>query len=246
KRRTGVYLSILGVGMGNLNDALIQRLAQSGNGNAAYIDSLLEARKAMSEEFGSTMFPIANDVKVQVEFNPAQVAAYRLIGYETRMLARQDFKDDKVDAGDLGAGHTVTALYEITPAAARTELVDPLRYGAEQQATPAEAGDELCFVKVRYKLPGARDSRLIEHAVHAASAYATLDAAPAEQRFAVAVAAFGQRLRHEADLDDFGYERIAALAKAARGADPHGYRAEFINLVHKAQSLSKTGRLAKR
>ena len=125
KRKSGVYLSIFGVGNGNLNDALIQRLTQSGNGNAAYIDSLLEARKALQDELGSTMFPIANDVKMQVEFNPARVAAYRLIGYETRMLARQDFKDDKVDAGDMGAGHTVTAIYEITPAAGAGQLVEP-------------------------------------------------------------------------------------------------------------------------
>ncbi|WP_182991217.1 YfbK domain-containing protein [Massilia sp. Se16.2.3] len=171
KRKSGVYLSILGVGEGNLNDALMQRLAQSGNGNAAYIDSLLEARKTLSEELGSTMFPIANDVKVQVEFNPARVAAYRLVGYETRMLARQDFKDDKVDAGDMGAGHSVTAIYEITPAAAAGKLVDPLRYGADRgkKAANAATGDELCFVRLRYKLPGESSSRLVEQPVRAAS-----------------------------------------------------------------------------
>jgi Ca-activated chloride channel family protein len=246
KRKTGVYLSIFGVGEGNLNDALIQRLAQAGNGNAAYIDSLLEARKAMSEELGSTMFPIANDVKVQVEFNPNQVAAYRLIGYETRMLQRQDFKDDKVDAGDMGAGHTVTAIYEITPTSAASQLVDPLRYHRDKGAEPAakESNDELCFVKVRYKLPGESTSRQIEHAVHAGSARRTLDAVPQDQRFAIAVAAFGQRLRGEQQLADYSYADIAKLANSARGADADGYRAEFVKLVRMAESLGKVGQVA--
>lgn len=240
KRKSGVYLSVFGVGMGNLNDALIQRLTQSGNGNAAYIDSLLEARKAMQEELGSTMFPIANDVKMQVEFNPKQVAAYRLIGYETRMLARQDFKDDKVDAGDMGAGHTVTAIYEITPASESGKLVDPLRYGENKKAAPAGRGDELCFVKVRYKLPGQGASRETAHAVRAASVRTRLDAAPEDARFAVAVAAFGQRLRGEAPVADYSYADIAGLANEARGKDPEGYRAEFVRLVRMAESLGKT------
>jgi Ca-activated chloride channel family protein len=248
KRKSGVYLSVFGVGMGNLNDALIQRLTQSGNGNAAYIDSLLEARKAMSEELGSTMFPIANDVKVQVEFNPAQVSAYRLIGYETRMLRRQDFKDDKVDAGDMGAGHTVTAIYEITPASAAGQLVDPLRYQGDKEGKRGtkDNGDELCFVKLRYKLPGEPASRLAEHAVHAASARKTLDAVPEDQRFAVAVAAFAQRLRGEDQLVDFGYADIADLANGARGADNEGYRAEFVRLVRMAESIGKAGQLGQR
>jgi len=241
KRRTGIYLSIFGVGEGNLNDALMQRLAQSGNGNAAYIDSLLEARKALSEELGSTMFPIANDVKVQVEFNPDQVAAYRLIGYETRMLARQDFKDDKVDAGDMGAGHTVTAIYEITPAAGAAKLVDPLRYGTGKKAAPAGKSDELAFVRVRYKLPGESKSRLAEQPVRPATAHATLTAAPADQRFAVAVAAFGQRLRGEPQVSDYSYADIATLANDARGDDPDGYRAEFVKLVRMAESLGQAG-----
>jgi Ca-activated chloride channel family protein len=247
KRKTGVYLSIFGVGIGNLNDALIQRLTQSGNGNAAYIDSLLEARKAMSEELASTMFPIANDVKVQVEFNPNQVAAYRLIGYETRMLDRQDFNDDKVDAGDMGAGHTVTALYEITPASAASQLVDPLRYGHEKNAKSTAAGnDELCFVKVRYKLPGESTSRLIERAVHAASARKTLGEAPEDQRFAVAVAGFAQRLRGEQQVADYSYGDIASLANSARGLDADGYRAEFVKLVRMTESLDKVGQSAER
>lgn len=241
KRKSGVYLSVFGVGTGNLNDALIQRLTQSGNGNAAYIDSLLEARKAMQEELGSTMFPIANDVKMQVEFNPRQVAAYRLIGYETRMLARQDFKDDKVDAGDMGAGHTVIAIYEITPASEAGKLVDPLRYGDGKKAAPAGKGDELCFVKVRYKLPGQSASRETSHAVRTASVRKGLDAAPEDARFAVAVAAFGQRLRGEAPVADYSYADIANLANDARGKDAEGYRAEFVRLVRMAETLGKTG-----
>ncbi|MGZ3577343.1 MAG: vWA domain-containing protein [Vulcanimicrobiaceae bacterium] len=244
KRKSGIYLSILGVGIGNLNDALMQRLAQAGNGNAAYIDSLLEARKALSDELASTLFPIADDVKVQVEFNPAKVAAYRLIGYETRMLRREDFKDDKVDAGDIGAGHSVTAIYEITPVGANQSKVDPLRYQAENR-TPSPAtghGDEYAFVKLRYKLPGESTSRLVEHPVRAAGIFSSFDTAPAEQRFAVAVAAFAQRLRGDTAVESFGYGDIAAVANAARGSDPEGYRAEFVRLVRMADTLNTVKR----
>jgi Ca-activated chloride channel family protein len=243
KRKSGVYLSILGVGADNLNDRLIQRLAQAGNGNASFIDTLPEARKALSGDLGSNMFPIANDVKVQVEFNPDVVAMYRLVGYETRMLARQDFKDDRVDAGDMGAGHAVTAIYEITPADAASELPDPLRYAKAQQArgavpTAARSKDEVCFVKLRYKLPGESTSRLMEHVVHASAARKSIDAVPAEQRFAVAVAAFGQRVRGEKELGDFSYRQIASLAEASRGVDPQGYRSEFVKLVRTADRLA--------
>ena len=240
KRKTGIYLSILGVGIGNLNDALMQRLAQAGNGNAAHIDSLLEARKAMSEEMSSTMFPIADDVKIQVEFNPAQVAEYRLIGYETRMLRREDFKNDKIDAGDIGAGHTVTAIYEITPVGARQRRVDPLRYQAEREvgAPPARSGsDELAFVKLRYKLPGESASRLIDQPIRVPDTLVKEIDAQAEQRFAVAVAAFAQRLRGESAVEGFTYADIAELANSARGADPEGYRAEFVRLVRLAETL---------
>ncbi|HYC47452.1 MAG TPA: VWA domain-containing protein [Burkholderiales bacterium] len=241
KRKTGIYLSILGVGLGNLNDALMQRLAQAGNGNAAYIDSVLEARKALSEELGSTLFPIADDVKVQVEFNPARVAAYRLIGYETRALRREDFRDDNVDAGDIGAGHAVTAIYEIVPAGAKQSRIDALRYQAERRppvVVPSGHGDEYAFVKLRYKLPGEATSRLIEQPVRATGIYAALENAPAEQRFSVAVAAFAQRLRGESGLNSYSYSNIAALANAARGPDPEGYRAEFVRLVRMAETLS--------
>jgi len=241
KRKSGIYLSIFGVGAGNLNDALMQRLAQAGNGNAAHIDSLLEARKAMSEEIASTLFPIADDVKVQVEFNPGRVAEYRLIGYETRTLRREDFKDDKVDAGDIGAGHTVTAVYEITPVGAKERRTDPLRYQPESERVPparnSGRGDELAFVKLRYKLPGEAASRLIERPLRAADALASLDGAPVEQRFAVAVATFAQRLRGESAVDGFSYSAIAQFANAARGADPDGYRAEFVRLVRMAETL---------
>jgi Ca-activated chloride channel family protein len=239
KRKTGIYLSIFGVGLGNLNDALMQRLAQAGNGNAAYIDSLLEARKALSDELASTLFPIADDVKVQVEFNPNKVAAYRLVGYETRMLRREDFNNDTVDAGDIGAGHSVTALYEIIPVGAKHSVVDPLRYQTERRAPPTVTGnsDEYAFVKLRYKLPGESTSRLIEQPVRAAGIYSSLAAVPAEQRFAVAVAAFAQRIRGESAVDSLSYARIADLANAARGADPEGYRAEFVRLVRIAETM---------
>jgi len=240
KRKSGIYLSILGVGVGNLNDALMQRLAQAGNGNAAYIDSLLEARKALSEELSSTMFPIADDVKIQVEFNPARVAEYRLIGYETRMLKREDFNDDKVDAGDIGARHTVTAIYEVTPVGAKRRQLDPLRYQQERERPAPQSAvrpDELAFVKLRYKLSGESNRHLIERPVRATDALAKIDAAPAEQRFAIAVAAFGQRLRGENAVDSFSYGKIAELANDARGADPEGYRAEFVRLVRMAETL---------
>ena len=179
KRKTGIYLSIFGVGLGNLNDALMQRLAQAGNGNAAYIDSLLEARKAMSEELASTLFPIADDVKVQVEFNPAQVAEYRLIGYETRMLRREDFKDDKVDAGDIGAGpHGDGDLRD--HAGGREAARGSIRCATSRSVTAvrrglAAAATSYAFVKLRYKLPGESTSRLIEQPVRAADALAKVD-----------------------------------------------------------------------
>jgi len=233
KRKTGIYLSILGVGIGNLNDALMQRLAQAGNGNAAYIDSLLEARKTLSQELASTLFPIADDVKVQVEFNPRHVSAYRLVGYETRLLREQDFKNDKVDAGDIGAGHTVTAVYEIT-------------LGGSARWSRSTHSDELAFVKVRYKLPGEATSRLIEQPVYAADGYEAFGAVPVEQRFAVAVAAFGQRLRSEPFVEELSYGAIADLANAARGPDPEGYRAEFVRLVRMADTLGIARRPADR
>ena len=229
KRQSGVYLSVLGFGAGNYNDALMQALAQNGNGNAAYIDSLAEARKVLVDEATSTLFPIANDVKIQVEFNPAAVAEYRLIGYETRLLDKDDFNNDKVDAGEIGAGHTVTALYEVTPKGSQGQLVAPLRYGtAEQPGSPA---GEYAFIKIRYKLPGEDKSRLITQPVTA------VDEKPdSEASFAAAVAAFGQLLRGGEFTGTYGFDDVVALATANRGPDPFGYRAEFINLARLAKS----------
>ena len=194
KRKTGVSLSVLGFGRGNYNDELMQALAQNGNGNAAYIDTLSEARKVLVEEAGSNLFTIAKDVKLQVEFNPALVSEYRLIGYETRALKREDFNNDKVDAGDIGAGHTVTALYEITPANSDARLVDELRYGENKTQFAGDAS-EYGFLKIRYKLPDGDTSSLITQAIDTGHEVGRVDAASQATRFASSVAAFGQLLR---------------------------------------------------
>ncbi|MBM3618499.1 MAG: VWA domain-containing protein [Alphaproteobacteria bacterium] len=241
KRDTGVYLSVLGFGRGNYNDALMQKLAQNGNGNAAYIDTLNEARKVLVDEASSTLYPIAGDVKIQVEFNPAAVAEYRLIGYETRMLNREDFNNDKVDAGDIGAGHTVTAIYEITPAGSKAKLVDDLRYGEVQKveekpaAEPAVAAnpDEIGFLKLRYKLPGEKESQLITRAI---TKQDETTHASDDVRFAAAVAGFGQLLRNDTYTQNYTFDDVLTLAQGAKGADEFGYRAEFINLVRLAKT----------
>lgn len=236
KRETGIYLSVLGFGGGNYNDALMQRLAQNGNGVAAYIDTLAESRRVLSEELNGALFPIANDVKIQVEFNPARVAEYRLIGYETRMLRREDFNNDRIDAGEIGAGHAVTAIYEITPVGART-LNDPLRY-QEGGASPAPStAGEIAFLRIRYKLPGAGESRLIERPVTNADAYPEIARAPESTRWAIAVAGYGQLLRGDAYLDaSYAWNDVIALAQGARGRDEFGWRAEFIQLTRAAAS----------
>ena len=238
KRETGIALSVLGFGMGNYNDALMQRLAQHGNGNAAYIDSLSEARKVLLEEAASTLVTIASDVKIQVEFNPAAVSEYRLIGYETRMLAREDFRNDKVDAGEIGAGHTVTALYELIPAGTDGGRIAPLRYRGEGAEAGTEFNGELAYLKMRYKRPGEQTSTLVTRAVTAADAFETVDAAPRDVRFSAAVAAFGELLRGGRYSGDYGYGDVAALAQGARGEDPSGYRNEFVQLVRLAQSIA--------
>ena len=235
KRATGIFLSVLGFGRGNYNDALMQALAQNGNGTAAYIDTLNEARKVLADEASSTLFPIAKDVKIQVEFNPAAISEYRLIGYETRVLRREDFNNDKVDAGEIGSGHSVTAIYELTPVGAPTS-VDALRYRqARPQSQPAADGQEIGFLKIRYKLPEEESSRLIELPIRSADTV-TLEKASAEVRFSTAVAAFGQLLRGEPHLQKFGYDEVIALANGAKGGDAFGYRAEFMNLVRLAKS----------
>ena len=238
KRASGIFLSVLGFGMGNYNDALMQRLAQNGNGNAAYIDTLSEARKVMAEEATSTLFPIAKDVKIQVEFNPALVSEYRLIGYETRMLAREDFLNDKVDAGEIGAGHTVTALYEITPVGSDAERIAPLRYGEQETAPSAGRDDEFATVAIRYKLPDAETSTEIARHVTEADAVASAAGAPEDVRFAAAVAAFGQLLRGGRYTEDYTYDDVIAAGQAARGEDPFGYRAEFLTLVRLAKTAA--------
>ena len=235
KRETGVYLSVLGVGRGNYNDALMQALAQNGNGAAAYIDTLNEARKLLVDEVSSTLFPIAKDVKIQVEFNPAQVTEYRLIGYETRLLKREDFNNDKIDAGDIGSGHTVTAIYEITPVGS-PKFVEDLRYKQPAAATPKEGKGEYAYLRINYKLPAEAGSRRIELPITQALEKATIDQAPTDVRFSVAVAAFGQLLRGDPYLKSFGYDEVIALAAAARGEDLFGYRAELLNLARLAKS----------
>ncbi|CAI2934197.1 vWA domain-containing protein [Aminobacter niigataensis] len=238
KRQSGVFLSVFGFGRGNLNDQMMQTIAQNGNGTAAYIDTLAEAEKVLVQDASSTLFPIAKDVKIQVEFNPSAVAEYRLIGYETRALNREDFNNDRVDAGEIGSGHSVTAIYEITPKDSPALAMDPLRYG---QASTSNGGvvdaDEYAFVKIRYKAPDGDVSKLITTPVTRANEVSSFDAAGADQRFSVAVAAFGQKLRDEDATDKFGFDRIAEIASAARGADPYGYRAEFLSLVRLASSL---------
>ncbi|NKK79132.1 VWA domain-containing protein [Rhizobium leguminosarum] len=243
KRKDGIFLTVLGFGRGNLNDSLMQTLAQNGNGSAAYIDTLAEAQKTLVEEAGSTLFPIASDVKFQVEFNPERIAEYRLIGYETRALNREDFNNDRVDAGDIGSGHSVTAIYEITPKGSPSVMNDDLRYGAANKA-PAEASDsahqgELAFVKMRYKRPGEEKSALITTPVKDGNAVSTVDAAPQDVRFSVAVAAFGQKLSHVAAVDAYSYQAIADLAATSRGADAFGYRSDFLGLVRLADGLSQ-------
>jgi Ca-activated chloride channel family protein len=239
KRKGGVYLSVYGFGRGNYNDTMMQALAQNGNGTAAYVDSLQEARKLFREDFTKSLFPIADDVKVQVEFNPAQVSEYRLIGYETRMLAREDFNNDQVDAGEVGAGASVTALYEITPAGAKPSA-DPLRYG-RAAARFAGSGD-LAYLKIRYKLPGARASKLIERPITRADAAPSLAAAPEATRWAVAVAGFGQKLKQDPRVSDaFGWSEVLDLAQGARGADPLGERAEFTQLVRALRETRASG-----
>ncbi|MFC3323831.1 vWA domain-containing protein [Mesorhizobium cantuariense] len=238
ERKTGVFLSVFGFGRGNLNDQMMQTIAQNGNGTAAYIDTLAEAEKVLVEDASSTLFTIAKDVKIQVEFNPNKVSEYRLIGYETRALNREDFNNDRVDAGDIGSGHSVTAIYEITPKGSGGEQIDPLRYG---QASVDNGGvanaDEYAFVKIRYKLPNEDVSKLITTPVTSANEISSFDQASTDQRFSVAVAAFGQKLRDEDATAKFGYDKIMEIATAARGADPFGYRSEFLSLVRLASAL---------
>lgn len=230
KRKTGVSLTTLGFGVDNYNEHLMEQLADAGDGNYAYIDNLREARKVLVDQLGSTLAVVAKNVKLQVEFNPAQVSEYRLLGYENRALKREDFSNDKVDAGEVGAGHTVTALYEIVPAGEKGWL-EPLRYGKSQAPVSAKDG-EMAMLRVRYQQPEGGKSRLIERPI-------THQVVPASEdlRFAAAVAAFSQQLKDARYTGDFSLKDTEALARGARGEDRFGLRSEFVQLVELAQSL---------
>jgi Ca-activated chloride channel family protein len=239
KRKTGVSLSVLGFGMGNLKDSTMEMLADRGNGNYAYIDTLDEARKVLVSEAGSTLVTVAKDVKLQVEFNPATVSAYRLIGYENRVLADADFNDDLKDAGDMGAGHSVTALYEVVPVGAPVDVrgVDPLKYQEPRRTAAAAASGELMTVKLRYKAPDGDTSRLL-----AVTVKGTGRGESADLRFAAAVAGFGMLLRDSEHKGSASFAQVLELARGAQGQDPGGYRAEFVRLVERAQELAGTSR----
>lgn len=233
KRRSGVSLTTLGFGVDNYNERLMEQLADAGDGNYAYIDNLREARKVLVEQLSSTLAVLAKNVKLQLEFNPAQVSEYRLLGYENRALKREDFNNDQVDAGEIGAGHTVTALYEIVPKGQKGWL-EPLRYQAE--AKPAGKGDELAWLRVRWQKPEGGPSQLVERPI-AASGAGDLARASDDLRFAAAVAAFAQQLDGARYTGGFDLGDTLALARSARGEDPFGLRGEFLQLVELARSL---------
>jgi len=237
KAKSGVFLTVLGFGMGNLKDATMENLADKGNGNYAYIDTIREAKKVLVDEIGSTMVTIAKDVKIQVEFNPAEVSAYRLIGYENRILAAEDFNDDTKDAGEIGAGHTVTALYELVPAGVEIDLpnVDPLKYQKTTRHSRAAGGGELFTIKLRYKKQDGDKSKLLSFPVtDPGTGFAS---ATPDFKFAAAVASFGMILRDSPHKGHSDFPMVLELAEEGRGRDHHGYRAEFIELVRKARSL---------
>lgn len=238
KRDTGIYLSVMGFGRGNYNDARMQTIAQAGNGTAGYIDNLNEARKWMSDDLSANIFPIADDVKIQVEFNPAKVAEYRLIGYETRLLNREDFNNDAVDAGDIGSGASVTAIYEITPVGSDAKLIDESRYDQSPEAD-AEFSDEYAFLKLRYKSPGADDSVLVTRPITTGDDIEDIKSAPQHVRFASAVAGYGQMLRGDPFMDkSYDWDQVISLANGAKGDDLFGYRAEFVQLVRLAKTAA--------
>jgi len=248
ERKSGVFLTVLGYGMGNYQDAKMQKLADKGNGNHAYIDGISEAKKILVNEFGGTLFTIAKDVKLQIEFNPAKVQGYRLIGYENRMLAKEDFNDDKKDAGELGSGHTVTALYEIISVGVESDFlkeVDPLKY--QSNVTPLSKSsqvNEMMTVKFRYKAPDGDVSKLIEHPV--LDKQITIAKTSDNFRFAASVAEFGMLLRNSEFKSDANYADVLALARKAKGNDEEGYRSEFIRLVESAKLIARAEPLPKK
>ena len=240
KRNSGVTLSTLGFGSGNYNDHLAEQLADNGNGANYYIDSLQEAQKVLVDQLSSTMQTIAADTKIQIEFNPAVVSEYRLIGYENRILKREDFNNDKVDAGDIGAGHTVTVLYEIT-LVGQPGSIDPLRYGKQdnrREESRNRDAEELAFLRLRYKHPGQATSRLIRHPLYRRDVQAKTASASIDFRFAASVAAFGQLLKGGTYTGSYTYDDVMDLARNSRGDDRFGYRSEFLQLVKLAKTLS--------
>ena len=241
KREEGVFLTVLGVGMGNLQDSKMEKLANKGNGNYAYLDNMLEAKKVLVKEIGGTLLTIAKDVKIQVEFNPTKVQAYRLIGYENRMLRNEDFKDDKKDAGELGAGHSVTALYEIIPVGVKSDVklsdVDSLKYQKTVQQAPS-GSDELMQVKLRYKAPNQTTSQLLTSAV--VDRGMKLEDASTSFKFSAAVASFGMVLRGSQYKGKGSFDDVLKLANQSQGEDLDGYRAEFIRLVQRSRSIAAT------
>ncbi|MEN8179773.1 MAG: VWA domain-containing protein [Pseudomonadota bacterium] len=236
KRKQGISLTTLGFGQGNYNDHLMEQLADKGNGNYAYIDTINEAQKVLVDELTATLETIAKDVKIQIEWNPDVVSEYRLIGYTNRLLAREDFNNDKVDAGDIGAGHSVTALYEVTLVQGKGHRLEPLRY-AQQQTGTGSKSDEIAFLRLRYKDPDGVNSKLIERVVRTGSINNDLASTSDRFRFSAAVAGFGQLLRGGRYTESFDYESVMDLARGARGEDSFGYRGEFLRLVNLASSL---------
>ena len=235
KRKEGVFLSVLGFGMGNYKDSKMEQISNAGNGNYAYIDNIMEAKKVFGEELWGTLFTIAKDVKIQVEFNPAKVKAYRLIGYENRILNKEDFNDDRKDAGDIGSGHTVTALYEIVPAGSAEPVshIDPLEY----QLVKVTGGENLMTLKLRYKEPDDTISKLIIHRVKEGEMAGRIPSDNLE--FASAVAAFGMVLRDSGYRGSASFEQALVLANASAGTDRFGYRRDFIRLVETARLLTR-------
>jgi len=239
RAKKGVFLSVLGFGRGNLNDAMMENISNKGNGNYAYIDGITEARKVLVEQMGGTLVTIAKDVKIQIEFNPARVAAYRLIGYENRILAAEDFNDDKKDAGEIGAGHTVTALYEVVPAGGEVDVpsVDPLKYQTPARERDDESvSQEMLTLKLRYKAPDGDTSKLLEFPV--VDAGNPFGKASPDFQFAAAVASFGMLLRGSQHQGNATYDAVVEIATAAKGPDAHGYRAELLEMVRRAKTLA--------
>jgi len=238
KRKEGVFLTVLGFGMGNYKDFKMEILADKGNGNYFYIDSILEAQKALVNEFGGTLFTIAKDVKLQIEFNPARVKAYRLIGYENRLLRDEDFNDDRKDAGELGSGHSVTALYEIIPVGVVSEFskIDDLKYQKNKIETPVSASNEIMTVKFRYKKPDGNVSKLIVHPL--LDENISLSRTSDNFRWSAAVAGFGMLLRDSEYVQEFRYDDVLQLAQNAKGKDLNGYRIEFINMAKSLNVLT--------